>query len=443
MLTRAKKVICILGLAILATTVLYSDLFSQEPKINPLWAKIDQLSSEVESKCITWRRDIHQNPELGNREFRTAKVVAEHLKALGMEVKTGVAHTGVVGILRGNRETPVVALRADMDALPVTEAVDVPFASKVKAMYEGKEVGVMHACGHDVHTAVLMAVAEVLSKIRGQLPGTVKFLFQPAEEGAPKGEEGGARLMVKEGALESPKPDAIFGLHVSGFPVGGVGAVYYRPEGYMASADTLEIVIKGRQAHGAFPWLGIDPIVVGSQVVLGLQTIVSRQTELTATPAVVTIGSFQGGVRANIIPEKVEMKGTIRAFDSKIQKEIHERIQKAVKMIAESAGASAEVAIIPYAPVVFNDPNLTNKMIPTIERVAGKKKAFPARQRTGSEDFAFYQEKIPGLFFHMAINPEGSKVISNHSPNFFVDERAIIVGIRTMANLAVDFLANK
>lgn len=443
MLTRAKKVICILGLAILATTVLYSDLFSQELKINPLWAKIDQLSSEVESKCITWRRDIHQNPELGNREFRTAKVVAEHLKALGMEVKTGVAHTGVVGILRGNRETPVVALRADMDALPVTEAVDVPFASKVKAMYEGKEVGVMHACGHDVHTAVLMAVAEVLSKIRGQLPGTVKFLFQPAEEGAPKGEEGGARLMVKEGALESPKPDAIFGLHVSGFPVGGVGAVYYRPEGYMASADTLEIVIKGRQAHGAFPWLGIDPIVVGSQVVLGLQTIVSRQTELTATPAVVTIGSFQGGVRANIIPEKVEMKGTIRAFDSKIQKEIHERIQKTVKMIAESAGASAEVAINPYAPVVFNDPNLTNKMIPTIERVAGKKKAFPARQRTGSEDFAFYQEKIPGLFFHMAINPEGSKVISNHSPNFFVDERAIIVGIRTMANLAVDFLANK
>ncbi len=443
MLTRAKKIICILGLGILATTALYSDLFSQEPKINPLWAKIDQLSSEVESKCITWRRDIHQNPELGNHEFRTAKLVAEHLKTLGMEVKTGVAHTGVVGILRGNRETPVVALRADMDALPVTEAVDVPFASKVKTMYEGKEVGVMHACGHDVHTAVLMAVAEVLSKIRSQVPGTVKFIFQPAEEGAPKGEEGGARLMVKEGVLESPKPAAIFGLHVTFFPVGGVGAVYYRPGGYMASADGLEIVIKGRQAHGAFPWLGIDPIVAGSQVVLGLQTIVSRQTELTATPAVVTIGSFQGGVRANIIPEKVEMKGTIRAFDSKIQKDIHERIQKTVKMIAESAGASAEVAINPYAPVVFNDPDLTNKMIPTIERVAGKKKVFPARQRTGSEDFAFYQEKIPGLFFHMAINPEGSKVISNHSPNFFVDERGIIVGIRTMANLAVDFLASK
>jgi len=348
MSTPAKKLIFILGLAILATTVLYSDLFSQEPKINPLWAKIDQLSSEVESKCITWRRDIHQNPELGNREFRTSKLVAEHLQSLGIEVKTGIAHTGVVGILRGKKDAPVVALRADMDALPVTEAVDIPFASKVKAQYEGREVGVMHACGHDAHTAMLMAVAEVLSKIRDQLPGTVKFIFQPAEEGAPRGEEGGARLMVKEGVLESPKPDAIFGLHVGPFPVGGLGAIWYRPGGYMASSDSLEIVIKGRQTHGAYPWLGIDPIVAASQVVLGLQTIVSRQTDLTATPAIVTIGSIQGGIRSNIIPEKVEMKGTVRAFDSKIQKEIHERIQKTVKMIAESAGAGAEVAITPY-----------------------------------------------------------------------------------------------
>jgi amidohydrolase len=442
MSTPAKKLIFILGLAILATTILYSDLFSQEAKINPLWAKIDQLSSEVESKCITWRRDIHQNPELGNREFRTSKLVAEHLQSLGMEVKTGVAHTGVVGILRGKKDTPVVALRADMDALPVTEAVDVPFASKVKTQYEGREVGVMHACGHDAHTAVLMAVAEVLSKIKDQIPGTVKFIFQPAEEGAPKGEEGGASLMVKEGVLASPKVDAIFGLHVASGPM-PLGMIFYRSGGFMASADKLTIVIKGSQTHGAMPWRGVDPVVVASQIVMGLQTIVSRQTDLTATPAVVTIASIHGGNRWNIIPEKVEMEGTIRVFDSKIQNDIHDRIRKTARNIAESSGANAEVTIEKYGPVTLNDPNLTRQMGPTLERVAGKGKVFTGIQLTGSEDFAYFQEKVPGLFFFLNAKPEGGKPTPNHSPIFYVDENALIVGIRAMSHLAIDFLASK
>jgi amidohydrolase len=417
-------------------------LFSQEVKINPLWAKIDQLSAEVESKCISWRRDIHQNPELGNREFRTSKLVAEHLKSLGLEVKTGIAHTGVVGILRGKKDTPVVALRADMDALPVTEAVDVPFASKVKAQYECREVGVMHACGHDAHTAVLMAVAEVLSKIKDQLPGTVKFIFQPAEEGAPKGEEGGAYLMVKEGVLASPKVDAIFGLHVNSVPA-PVGMIFYRSGELMASGDRLAIVIKGSQTHGAMPWAGVDPVVVASQIVMGLQTIVSRQTNLTATPAVVTIGNIHGGNRFNIIPEKVEMEGTIRVFDSKIQNDIHDRIRKTARSIAESSGAIAEVTIEKLYPVTFNDPNLTQQMVPTLERVAGKGKVLIGRQATASEDFAFFQEKVPGLFFFLNVKPEGGKPIPNHSPNFYVDENALIVGIRAMSNLAIDFLASK
>ena len=344
---------------------------NQEVKINPLWAKIDQLSLGVESKCIGWRRDIHQNPELSNREFRTSKLIAEHLQRLGLEVKTGIAHTGVVGILRGNKDTPVVALRADMDALPVTESVDVPFASNIKVQFEGRETGVMHACGHDAHVAVLMAVAEVLSKVKEELPGTVKFIFQPAEEGAPKGEEGGAALMIKEGVLGSPKVDAIFGLHVFSIPA-PAGMICFRPGAMMASADKLTIVIRGSQTHGATPWTGVDPVVAASQVVLALQTIISRQTDLTATPAVVTIGNIHGGNRYNIIPEKVEMEGSIRVFNPKIQLDIHDRIRKTASSIAESSGAKAEVIIEKYCPVTFNDENLTQQMIPTLERVSGK-----------------------------------------------------------------------
>ena len=437
-----KSMTIVFVLAFSLIVALGSDALAQGAGSNPLWSKIDQLSSEVEGKCIAWRRDLHQHPELGNREFRTSKLVADHLRNLGLEVKTEVAHTGVVGILRGKKETPVVALRADMDALPVTELVDVPYASRVKAQYEGKEVGVMHACGHDNHTAILMAVAEVLSKLKDELPGTVKFIFQPAEEGGPKGEEWGAHLMVKEGVLESPKPDAIFGLHVGVVPA-LTGTISYRPLGIMAAVDRLGIVIKGTGTHGSLPWYGVDPVVVASQVVMGLQTIVSRQTNLTVTPAVITVGTLNAGTRWNIVPDKVEMTGTIRGFDSKIQKEIHERIQKTAKMIAESAGASAEVTIEPMVPVTYNDPNLTSQMIPTLERVAGKGKVSLVPATTGGEDFSYYSEKVPGLFFFLGITPEGGKWVPNHSPYFYVDEKALIVGIRALSNLTVDYMANK
>ncbi|MDH7500122.1 MAG: amidohydrolase [candidate division NC10 bacterium] len=412
-----------------------SDSVAGEAKSHLLGAKIEELSSQVEAKCVAWRRDIHQNPELSWQEVRTGKLVAEHLKGLGLEVKTGVGKNGVVGVLRGKKDKPVVALRADMDALPVTEAVDLPFASKVKTQYEGKEVGVMHACGHDAHTAILMATAEVLSKLKGELPGTVVFLFQPAEE---RGE--GAAEMIREGALDSPKPDAIFGLHVnSAIPLGEIG---YRSRGFLASSDLLKITIQGKQTHGAYPWMGVDPIVAAAQVILGLQTIVSRQTDLTASAAVISIGSIQGGVRFNIIPDQVEMSGSIRALDPRIQKEMHERIQRTTRMVAESSGAKVEVSIKTLAPVTYNDPDLTSQMIPTLERVVGKGKAILMAQQTGSEDFSYYQEKLPGLYFFLGITPEGEKVVPMHSPHLIVDERALIVGIRVMAHLAMDYLAS-
>ncbi len=417
---------------LIVLSILNAPCWAQAPSGSPLSADIERLAKEVESRMIEWRRDFHQNPELSNREFRTSKIVAEHLQKLGLEVKANVARTGVVGILRGQKDSPVVALRADMDALPVTELADVPFASKNK--------GVMHACGHDTHTAMLMAVAEVLSKVKDRLPGTVKFIFQPAEEGSPPGEQGGAYLMIKEGVLESPKPDAIFGLHVG---ANAPGALAFRSGGAMASADMFRIVVKGKGTHGGMPWMGVDPIVISSQIVLGLQTIVSRQTELTATPAVVSVGMIKGGNRNNIIPAEVEMEGTIRAFDPKIRKDIHERIKKTATSIAESAGATAEAKVQLGVPVTFNDPKLAAQMTPTLERVVGKAKIMTANQVTGAEDFAFYQEKIPGLFFFLGITPPGTKPVPNHSPYFLVDESALIVGVRTMANLAVDFLASR
>jgi amidohydrolase len=417
---------------LIALLLLPASALAQAPAGSPLAPEIDRLAKDAESRVIEWRRDFHENPELSNREFRTSKIVVEHLQRLGLEVKNPVAHTGVVGILKGRKEGPVVALRADMDALPVTELADVPFASKNK--------GVMHACGHDTHTAMLMGVAEVLSKMRDRLPGTVKFIFQPAEEGAPPGEAGGAHLMIKEGVLESPKPDAIFGLHVGAYPL---GVLAFRSGGALASADRFKIVVKGRGTHGAMPWMGVDPIVVSSQIILGLQTIVSRQTELTATPAVVSVGMIKGGNRNNIIPPEVEMEGTIRAFDPKIRKEIHERVKKTATMIAESAGATAEVNVSLGVPVTFNDPKLTTQMTPTLERVVGQRKIMTANQVTGAEDFAFYQEKIPGFFFFLGITPTGAKPIPNHSPYFLVDESALIVGVRAVANLAVDFLGSR
>ncbi len=425
---------------LLSLFVVTQNVLCQEQKSAPLWAKIDQLSLDIEANAIAWRRDIHQHPELGYQEFRTAKLVAEHLKSLGIEVKTGVAKTGVVGILRGKKDTPVVALRADMDALPITEAVNVPFASKVKAQIGGKEVGVMHACGHDVHTAILMGAAEVLSKVRDEIPGTVKFIFQPTEEVLSTGEEGGAASMIKEGVLESPKPDSIFGLHVLPFPV---KRIRYRAGGIWGSVDKLEITIKGTQTHAGGPWAGVDPIVVASQVVLGIQTVISRQIDLTDSPAVISIASIHGGEQFGTIPDKVEMIGRIAALDPKIQKQIHERIQKTAKSIAESAGATAEVKISKIFPVTFNDPDLTGQMAPTLERVVGKGKLIVAHPSMGGEDFSCYQEKIPGLFFFLGIAPEGGKFVPSHSPDFYVDENAILVGIRAMANLAIDFLGSK
>jgi amidohydrolase len=406
-------------------------------------AEIDRRAAQVEGKVVAWRRDIHAHPELSNREVRTGQIVAEHLRALGLEVRTGVAHNGVVGVLRGGRPGPVVALRADMDALPVTEEVDVPFASKVRTQYNGQDVGVMHACGHDAHVAILMGVAEVLAGMRRDLPGTVKFIFQPAEEGVPSGEDGGAEMMIAEGALENPKPGAIFGLHV--FPY-AAGELMYRSGGIMASSDLLRIVVHGRQTHGAQPWSGIDPIVVAAQIVLGLQTITSRQVDITAAPAIVTIGAVHGGVRNNIIPDSVVMIGTIRSFDAAMRRDIWARVRRTAEGIAQSAGATAVVTIDFGAPVTYNDPALTERMVPTLRRVAGPDKVGISEAKTTAEDFSRYQEKIPGLFFFLGITPPGTDprtAAPNHSPRFFVDEAALPVGVRALAHLAVDYLSNR
>ena len=405
--------------------------------------EIDRLCSQMETRTIAWRRDIHQHPELSNRESRTAGLVADHLRKLGLEVRTEVAHTGVVGVLRGKNPGPVVALRADMDALPVTEEGDLSFASRVKTDYNGREVGVMHACGHDVHTAILMAVAQVLRELQGELPGTVKFIFQPAEEGAPEGEEGGARLMIAQGVLENPKPQAIFGLHVS--PHYRVGTLTYRSGPTMAAEDGLRIVVQGRQTHGAVPWGGTDPVVVASQIILGLQTIISRQVDLPSAPAIITIGSIHGGVRSNIIPDEVELVGTIRTFDAEMRSDIHERVRKTAAMIARSAGAAAEVSIRPGYPVTFNDPNLVARMLPVLHAVAGRSNVLSVPVATGAEDFSYYQQQIPGFYFFLGVTPkevDPKKAAMCHSPRFYVDESALVVGIRALAYLTVAYLEN-
>ncbi len=404
-------------------------------------AEVDRRAAQVDGKVVAWRRDIHEHPELSNRETRTADLVAQHLRSLGIEVRTGVAHTGVVGVLRGGKPGPVVALRADMDALPVTEEVDVPFASKVRTTYNGQEVGVMHACGHDAHTAMLMGVAEVLAGMRNELPGTVKFIFQPAEEGAPTGERGGAEVMIEEGVLENPKPAVIFGMHVFPFPA---GELHYRPGGTLASSDRFWIVVRGRQTHGAQPWAGIDPIVVASQIVLGLQTITSRQIDVTAGPAIVTVGAINGGIRFNIIPDSVVMIGTIRTFDTAMRNDIHNRVRRTAESIAQSAGATAQVTIDTATAVTYNDPALTESILPTLRAVAGTSHVVLAPPITAAEDFSRYQQRIPGVFFFLGITPPGTdpaKVAPNHSPRFFVDEAAFPVGVRAMAHLAVDYLS--
>ena len=405
--------------------------------------RIDAAVAESVPRLIAWRRDLHAHPELGNREVRTAGVVAAHLRALELdEVRTEVGVTGVVGVLRGALPGPVVALRADMDALPVEERTDVPFASKERTIWNGEEVGVMHACGHDAHVAILMSVASVLAGVRGELAGTVKFIFQPAEEMPPEGEEGGARLMIKEGALENPAPDAIFGLHVTSMlPTGVVG---WRAGPAMASADSFRITVRGRQTHGAMPWRGVDPIVTAAQVVLGLQTIVSRQVDLTHEAAVVTVGAIKGGVRENIIPDAVEMRGTIRSFDEAMRDDVHARVKDTAEHISRAARAGCDVCITKNYPVTINDAELTAAMLPTLERVAGRERVVHMPKIAGSEDFSFYQHVVPGLFFFVGVTPptqDATTAAPNHSPLFFIDEAGLPLGVRALAHLAVDWLA--
>jgi len=405
--------------------------------------KLVQLVNKVEPKVIQWRRHFHQFPELSNREFNTSKKISEHLKALGLEVETGIAHTGVVAILKGGLPGKTIALRADMDALPVTERVDLSFASKQLTEYAGQEVGVMHACGHDTHIAILMGVAEVLSQVKHSIPGTIKFIFQPAEEGAPQGEQGGAELMVKQGVLNSPNVDAIFGLHISSqTPVGVIG---YRPGGIMASVDDFKIIIKGKQTHGSAPWNGVDPIVVSSQIINSLQTIVSRQMQLTKQAAVVTIGSIHGGVRSNIIPEQVEMIGTIRALDKSMRKKIHQKVRQIARGIAASMGAKVEIELPMSSsyPVTYNDPELVEQMLPSLFNQAGKNKVILIDAITGAEDFSFFAQEVPGFYFFLGGRPphtSAEEAPAHHTPDFYIDESGMKLGVSALANMALDYL---
>ncbi|MDP2058926.1 MAG: amidohydrolase [Flavobacteriaceae bacterium] len=403
--------------------------------------KISDLSSAVESKVIEWRRDIHAHPELSNREFNTGEKIAKHLESLGIEVHTGVAKTGVVGVLKGGKPGKVVALRADMDALPVTERVDLPFKSEVTAVFNGQTTGVMHACGHDTHVAMLMGVAEVLSKIKSDLNGTVVFIFQPAEEGAPGDEEGGAELMVKEGVLKTYKVDAIFGLHISSGT--HVGKINYKPGGALAASQKYVIDVKGKQAHGSTPWKSIDPIVASAEIINGLQTIISRESELTNEAAVITVGAIHSGIRNNIIPESAQMIGTIRTLDYDMQKKINQRMNEMVPAIAAAFGATATIDIAKGTPITYNDPDLTAKMLPTLQKVAGADNVKLVKAITGAEDFSFYQEQIPGFFFFLGgtpLNVKESDAPSHHTPDFFIDESARLLGVKAMSQVAVDFL---
>ncbi len=406
--------------------------------------RIDKLAEEIEAEVIAWRHHIHKHPELSNQEVKTAAYAADHLRELGIEVQTGVAGHGVVGLLRGGKPGPVVALRADMDALPVTEQTGLPFASKVKVDYGGKEIGVMHACGHDAHVAILMGAAEVLAGVRDELAGTVKFIFQPAEEGAWPAPEWGAKLMIAEGVLENPKVDAIFGLHVwSSMPSGVIGL---RPGPVMASSDFLRITVTGKQTHAAAPWAGIDPITVSSQIILGLQTVASRQVNILGTPSVVSIGTIDGGDRNNIIPDEVVMTGTIRTYDPEVRAAYHEKVTRTAEKIAAAAGAQAEVYIgadTGYAATV-NHAKLAEEMRDVLTRVAGEDRLITNNLSTGSEDFSFFQKEVPGVFFFLGVTPEEqdpAKAAANHSPLFIVDDAALITGVRAMSQVAAEYLA--
>ncbi|MGC4041720.1 MAG: amidohydrolase [Flavobacterium sp.] len=435
------KINPITSLALVSTTLFcVSGLYAQKTDHA---SAVSAAADKIEPKVIAWRHDIHEHPELGNREVRTAALIAEHLRSLGIEVKTGIGVTGVVGILKGEKTGPVVALRADMDALPVEEKNDLPFASKVKTMYNGKETSVMHACGHDAHVAILMGVAEILSGMRKDLKGTVKFIFQPAEESAPFGEEGGAELMIKEGVLENPKVDVIFGLHMQSETE--VGKINYRPGGAMAAVSTLKIVVNGKPSHGAQPWASVDPIVVSAQIINNLQTVVSRNVNITENPVVVTIGSIHGGNRDNIISENVEMMGTVRTFTEDDKKLVYDRIRQIAEKTAESAGAKADVTL-PYEhyyPVTFNNEKLTAQMLPTLQKSAGKDNVQLVPPITGAEDFSFFQQKVPGLYFFIGGMPKGKDKKAagpHHTPQFIIDDSAFKTGLKALSNLVFDYM---
>ena len=406
-------------------------------------AVIDAAADKIEPQTIAWRRDLHEHPELGNREFRTSKIIADYLRSLGIEVHEGVGKTGVVGILKGGLPGPVIGLRADMDALPITERTPVPFASKVKSTYNGQEVGVMHACGHDSHVAIMMSVASILSGMRKDLRGTVKFIFQPAEEGPPAGEEGGAALMIKEGVLDNPKVDVVFGLHINSATE--AGKIKYRSEGAMAASDWFTIKVHGKGSHGSMPWGGIDPVVVSAQIIEGLQTIISRQTELTKDAAVISVCVIQGGVRSNIIPETVEMTGTIRTLDTVMQRDIHERMRRTVTKIAESAGATAEISIENKTLITYNDPVLVKEMLPSMQRTAGDSNVTWMDAMTGSEDFSFFGARVPSFFFFLGGMKPGQDphtAFPHHTADFYIDESGFKLGVRTFCNLVFDYSDN-
>ena len=395
--------------------------------------------SSVADKVIEWRRDIHQNPELSNREFKTAEKIAEHLKSLGIEVQTGVAHTGVVGILKGKKSGKTVALRADIDALPVLERNDLPYKSTVKAEYRGEEVPVMHACGHDTHVAILMGVAEVLSKNKDKIKGTVKFIFQPAEEGPPPGEEGGAKLMVKEGVLKNPDVDAIFGLHINSQTP--VGEIRYKSGGTMAAAQSFTIKVTGKQSHGSQPWSGVDPILISAKIIDGLQTIISRETKLTEEAAVITVGKINSGVRFNIIPESAEMIGTIRTLQQGMKEHINKRMKEMVPAIAKAYGGEATIEIRDATEITYNDPALVERMLPTMKRVAGDANVVTQKAVTGAEDFSYFQKEVPGFYFFLGgMAPGTTESFPHHTPDFRIDDSGLMLGVKTLTAMSLDYL---
>ena len=403
-------------------------------------AEIEAAAKQVLRQVIEWRQYFHQHPELSNREFNTSKLVADKLREFGLEVRTGIAKTGVVGILKGGKPGAVIGLRADMDGLPVTERVNVPFKSTVTGEYNGQQVGVMHACGHDSHIAMLLGTAKVLSSMRDKVPGTVVFIFQPAEEGAPAGETGGAADMVKEGVMDNPKIDAIFGLHINSHSE--IGKIGYKAEGFMAASDILTIKVKGKQSHGAYPWNSVDPIATASQIYTGLQMIVARESELTRSPVVITIGKIAGGVRNNIIPEEVTMTGTIRTLDEDVQRKVHDKIRLTATKIAESMGAAAEVTIEMTNPVTYNTPALVEKMLPSLQKAAGRENVSQIPWVTGAEDFAQYRQKAPAFFFYLGGMPKGGDPATapdHHTPDFYIDDSRLDVGVKAFCNIVFDY----